>query len=105
MLWWRAVLRRENRSDRIESDDLEVAAANAMSFPDVKIFCIVTSQGVVTLLYLYVFRFSAGFGMLCFWPFGLSLLLIAIVDSLLVRTRPGDPNEVVDAELRAEFRG
>jgi hypothetical protein len=76
-----------------------------VSFLDVKVFCIVTIQGVVTLLYLYVFRFSAGLGMLYFWAFGLCLLLIAIVDSLFTRSRPRDPNDVVEAELRAEFGG
>jgi hypothetical protein len=97
--------KRENGSDRIGSNVFEITAANAMSFPDVKTFCIVTSQGVVTLLYLYVFRFSAGLGMLYFWAFGLCLLLVAIVNSLFTRPRPRDPNEVVDAELRAEFMG
>jgi hypothetical protein len=76
-----------------------------MSFPDVKIFCIVTSQGVVTLLYLYVFRFSAGLGMLFFWSFGLCMLLIAIGDSLFTRPAPGEPSEVVEYELRKEFGG
>jgi len=95
--------KRESGLDCIGSDDFEVAAANDVSFPDVKVFCIVTIQGVVTLLYLYVFRSSAGFGMLCFWSFGLCLLLIAIVDSLFTRPRPGDPNDVVEAELRKEF--
>jgi hypothetical protein len=97
--------KRENGSDWIGPDVFEIAAANHLSFPDVKIFCIVTGQGVVTLFYLYVLGFSAGLGMLFFWSFGLCMLLIVVVDSLFTGPAPGEPSEVVEAELRKEFRG
>jgi hypothetical protein len=65
----------------------------------------VTSQGFVTLAYFYVFRFSAGLGMLFFWAFGACLILSAIVESIFTSPAPGDPGEVVKSELRAEFEG
>jgi hypothetical protein len=77
----------------------------ACRFPDVKVFCIVAGQGIVILLYLCVFGFSAGLGMLFFWSFGLCMLLIAIFDSLFTPPVPGEPSEVVESELRKEFGG
>jgi hypothetical protein len=65
----------------------------------------VTSQGFVTLAYFCVFGVSAGLGMFFFWSFGLCLLVMAIVESLSTTPAPGDPGEVVESELRAEFGG
>jgi len=65
----------------------------------------VAGQGIVTLLYLYVFMFSAGLAIFLFWSFGLCMLLIAVVDSLVSSPGPDEPGEVVASEIRKEFGG
>lgn len=61
---------------------------------------ILAVEVVVTLLYLYVFRFAMGLVMLSFWALGMCMVLRAKFNTLV--TRP-DAVKVAEFELRSAY--
>lgn len=64
------------------------------------IAAIMTIESLVTLAYVFLFRFAIGFAIFVFWALGLCTVVHLARDLLF---HQASPLEVVDKELRREF--